>query len=89
MRMFHKMIVFAAVNPFNKANTFLGSTFTSILNLVITVFGIGIVICGAMIWKGDEENVQRFKKAIVWIFIGFVISILGKGILAWVKAGVS
>jgi len=84
-----KLWVLGAVNPIKKADTFSQGVFNDLTSLAITVFGIGVVVCALGVWKGDEENVHKFKKGLTWTVIAFVIAVLAKGILAWVKAGFS
>lgn len=80
--------VLGAINPFQKTNTFATNTYQDILSLVITAFVIGITVLSLAIWKGDEENVHKFKKGLFWTVAGFVVAVIGKGILKWVQSGV-
>lgn len=84
-----KLCVLTAKNPFTQTDIFIKASYSSMLNLALTAFGVGFLFCALMIWKGDEESVHKFKKGAFWTGVGVVGVVLAKGIVLWISAGVS
>ena len=76
------------MSPFAKVNAWMSTWSVDLLQLAATAFGIGIIVCAFVIWKGDEENVPKFKKGLFWTIAGFIVCLLAAGIITWVKSGI-
>jgi hypothetical protein len=77
------------MNPFTKINSFVQASTTSITTLVISIFILAIIVTGAMVAFGNEENVPRFKKALGWSIVGLMVVVLARVIVSWVRNGVA
>lgn len=77
------------MNPFTNINKFVVATTGSVTTLVISIFILAIIVTGAMVAWGSEENVPRFKKALIWSIVGLMVTVLAKTIVTWVRTGVA
>lgn len=77
------------MNPFTKLTTFTNNIFNDVLGLVIAIFAIGILVCAAVVWKGDEQAAEKFKKGLIMSVIGLAVAVLAKVIISYVKSGLA
>lgn len=77
------------MNPFTNVNRFFQGIITDASNLTLTIATLGFIFCALMVWRGAEESVPRFQKAMVWIGGGIVVVVLAKVLVAWIRAGVA
>ncbi|MEK5081055.1 hypothetical protein MKX73_19200 [Solibacillus sp. FSL W7-1436] len=77
------------MNPFTKLTAFANNIFTDVLGLVIAVFSIGILVCAVVVWKGDEQAAEKFKKGLIISVIGLAVAILAKVIISYVRSGLA
>ncbi|HZH61509.1 MAG TPA: hypothetical protein VEY70_18460 [Metabacillus sp.] len=61
----------------------LNALFSDITNTFKTLFAIGALFCGIMIFSGNEENVPRFKRSLLWCIVGFAAFLLVKPMLQY------
>lgn len=72
-------------SPFAKINSWVTGWAGDVTNLFITIVGIGFVFCAFMVWKGDEENVPKFKKGLLWTGAALAVVVLGPSIVKWIQ----
>lgn len=77
------------MSPFAKINSFLNTWTSDLMTLFATLAAIGFIFCAFMVWKGDEENVPKFKKGLTWTGIALIVTILAPAIVKWIQSGVN
>ncbi|MEH6867775.1 hypothetical protein [Priestia megaterium] len=70
---------------FGSLQKLVNAIFSNIFNLGATIFGIGILFCALMAAFGGEEGKQKFQKGLVICIIAFVVFLLAKAIIAFIK----
>ncbi|HDR7001870.1 TPA: hypothetical protein QCW13_005369 [Bacillus cereus] len=72
---------------FIRIQKLLTTLFTDMQSTFIWAFVIGALVCGLMIWQGDEQNAPKFKKGLIFCGAGAVVFILAKPFVDYIKAG--
>ncbi|AOZ94942.1 TrbC/VirB2 family protein [Paenibacillus crassostreae] len=61
----------------------LNTLFGDITKTFITLFSIGILVCGLIAAFGGEENQPKFKKGLMLCVVGLVVFVLAKQIVEY------
>ncbi|ACI30587.1 MULTISPECIES: hypothetical protein [Bacillus] len=72
---------------FTRIQHLLQTLFTDMQSTFIWAFIIGGLVCGLMIWQGDEQNAPKFKKGLLFCGAGVVVFLLAKPFVDYIKAG--
>lgn len=70
---------------FSQIQSLLNTFFTDMQKTFISLFMIGMAFCGIMVWFGDEHNVPKFKRGLMFCAIGLVVFLLAKPIVNYIK----
>ncbi|MEC0238225.1 hypothetical protein P4H71_28325 [Paenibacillus kribbensis] len=68
---------------FDKLNGLFEALFGDISKTFITLFAIGILVCGLLAAFGGEENQPKFKKGLFLCIIGLVAFLLAKSVVEY------
>jgi len=68
---------------FKSLRTLLNALFTDITSTFITLFAIGILVCGLLTAFGGEENQAKFKRGLVVCIGGLIVFLLAKPIVSY------
>lgn len=72
------------MNPFEIVDNWLQNMQGDIKDIAITLFTIGIMVTGSILFFGGEEKNPIFKKAFAWLLIGLIVMLLAGPIVTWV-----
>lgn len=61
----------------------LNSLFGDITSTFITLFAIGILVCGLLAAFGGEENQAKFKRGLFLCIIGLIVFLLARPIVEY------
>ena len=70
---------------FSQLQNLLDSIFSDISTTFITLFAIGVLVCGLMAAFGGEENQPKFKKGLVLCIFGVVAFTLAKPLITYLQ----
>lgn len=68
---------------FTSLQALFNTLFGDITKTFITLFSIGILVCGLLAAFGGEENQPRFKKGLISCVIGLIAFLLAKQIVEY------
>ncbi|MDT0193671.1 hypothetical protein [Exiguobacterium sp. BG5(2022)] len=72
-------------SPFTKLNKLVTGITTDVKTLVVSIFILAILILGSLVAFGNEENVPRFKKGLIWSIAGLSVTLLASIIVSYVQ----
>lgn len=64
----------------------LNSLFNDITSTFITLFAIGILVCGLLAAFGGEENQAKFKRGLFLCIIGLIVFLLARPIVNYFQS---
>ncbi|MEB6550206.1 TrbC/VirB2 family protein [Heyndrickxia sporothermodurans] len=70
---------------FGKIKKLLTGFTTDIKSTFITLFIIGIMFSGLMVWLGGDENAPKFKKSLLVCCIGLIVFLIASPIVSYFK----
>ncbi|WP_332633072.1 hypothetical protein [Halalkalibacter flavus] len=70
---------------FESLQKLINAIFSNVFNLGATIFGIGILFCALMAAFGGEEGKQKFQKGLVVCIMAFVVFLLARAIIGFVR----
>lgn len=76
------------MNPFDIVDKFLQNMKGDIQDVAITLFTIGIMVTGSILFFGGEEKNPIFKKAFGWLIVGLIIMLLAGPIVTWIDTSI-
>lgn len=68
---------------FRQLRGLLNSLFGDITSTFITLFAIGILVCGLLAAFGGEENQAKFKRGLLLCVGGLIVFLLAKPIVSY------